>query len=224
MTNYTDRHRSSIEHPEEFWAEAAEGIDWEKPWDKVLEKTDSMTYRWFPGAELNTCFNAVDRHVMRGRAEQTAIIHDSPVTSTQRKISYAELLDEVSQFAGALAANGIGKGDRVIVYMPMIPEAIVAVLACARLGAVHSVVFGGFAANELATRIDDATPKADRFGILRYRAVAHRRVQAAARSGDRTIDAQARTLHRAAATAGNSQSRPRSRYRLAGSGGSRQRT
>ncbi len=85
MTNYTDRHRSSIEHPEEFWAEAAEGIDWEKPWDKVLEKTDSMTYRWFPGAELNTCFNAVDRHVMRGRAEQTAIIYDSPVTSTQRK-------------------------------------------------------------------------------------------------------------------------------------------
>ncbi|MGB5336053.1 MAG: propionyl-CoA synthetase [Woeseiaceae bacterium] len=159
MTNYTDRHRSSIEHPEEFWAEAAEGIDWEKPWDKVLEKTDSMTYRWFPGAELNTCFNAVDRHVMRGRAEQTAIIYDSPVTSTQRKISYAELLDEVSQFAGALAANGVGKGDRVIVYMPMIPEAIVAVLACARLGAVHSVVFGGFAANELATRIDDATPK-----------------------------------------------------------------
>ena len=159
MTNYTDRHRSSIEHPEEFWAEAAEGIDWEKPWDKVLEKTDAMTYRWFSGAELNTCFNALDRHVERGRAEQTAIIYDSPVTSTQRKISYAELLDEVSQFAGALAANGVGKGDRVIVYMPMIPEAIVAVLACARLGAVHSVVFGGFAASELATRIDDATPK-----------------------------------------------------------------
>mgnify|MGYP001827555503 CR=1 FL=1 len=159
MTNYTDSHRSSIDHPEEFWAEAAEGIDWEKPWDKVLEKTDAMGYRWFSGAELNTCFNALDRHVARGRAEQTAIIYDSPVTSTQRKISYAELLDEVSQFAGALAANGVGKGDRVIVYMPMIPEAIVAVLACARLGAVHSVVFGGFAANELATRIDDATPK-----------------------------------------------------------------
>ena len=160
MGNYRDVHRASIEAPEEFWGEAAKGIDWEKTWDKVLDKQDDLTYRWFTGGRLNTCYNALDRHVERGRGEQAAIIYDSAVTDTKRRISYAELLDEVSVFAGALAANGVGKGDRVIVYMPMIPQAIVAVLACARLGAVHSVVFGGFAAAELATRIDDAKPTA----------------------------------------------------------------
>ena len=160
MSNYRDVHRASVEAPEEFWGEAAKGIDWEKTWDKVLDKQDDLTYRWFTGGRLNTCYNAVDRHVERGRGEQAAIIYDSAVTDTKRTISYAELLDEVSVFAGALAANGVGKGDRVIVYMPMIPQAIVAVLACARLGAVHSVVFGGFAAAELATRIDDAQPTA----------------------------------------------------------------
>ena len=160
MSNYRDVHRASVEAPEEFWGEAAKGIDWEKTWDKVLDKQDELTYRWFTGGRLNTCYNALDRHVERGRGDQAAIIYDSAVTDTKRKISYAELLDEVSVFAGALAANGVGKGDRVIVYMPMIPEAIVAVLACARLGAVHSVVFGGFAAAELATRIDDAKPTA----------------------------------------------------------------
>ena len=160
MSNYRDVHRASIEAPEEFWGEAAKGIDWEKPWDKVLDKQDDLTYRWFTGGRLNTCYNALDRHVERGRGEQAAIIYDSAVTDTKRKISYAELLDEVSVFAGALAANGVSRGDRVIVYMPMIPQAIVAVLACARLGAVHSVVFGGFAAAELATRIDDAKPTA----------------------------------------------------------------
>ena len=160
MSNYRDVHRASIEAPEEFWGEAAQGIDWEKTWDKVLDKQDDLTYRWFTGGRLNTCYNALDRHVERGRGEQAAIIYDSAVTDTKRRISYAELLDEVSVFAGALAANGVGKGDRVIVYMPMIPQAIVAVLACARLGAVHSVVFGGFAAAELATRIDDAKPTA----------------------------------------------------------------
>ena len=160
MNNYRDVHRASIDTPEDFWAEAATGIDWDKPWDKVLDNPDPQTYRWFKGGRLNTCFNALDRHVERGRGDQVAVIYDSAVTDTQRKISYAELLDQVATFAGALAANGIEKGDRVIIYMPMIPEAIVAVLACARLGAVHSVVFGGFAAAELATRIDDATPKA----------------------------------------------------------------
>ena len=160
MSNYRDVHRASIEAPEEFWGEAAQGIDWEKTWDKVLDKQDDLTYRWFTGGRLNTCYNAVDRHVERGRGEQAAIIYDSAVTDTKRRISYAELLEEVSVFAGALAANGVSKGDRVIIYMPMIPEAIVAVLACARLGAVHSVVFGGFAAAELATRIDDAKPVA----------------------------------------------------------------
>ncbi len=159
MTDFNTTHRASIEKPEEFWAQAAEGIDWIKPWDKVLDNPAPDIYRWFSGGQLNTCYNALDRHVERGRGEQTAIIYDSPVTGTQRKISYAELLDEVSRFAGAISAQGVDKGDRVIVYMPMIPEAIVAVLACARLGAVHSVVFGGFAASELATRIDDAKPK-----------------------------------------------------------------
>jgi len=160
MTTYASTHSASIDNPEEFWAEAAEGIDWDKRWESVLDNPDPLTYRWFAGGRLNTCYNAVDRHVERGRGDQAAIIYDSAVTDTKRTISYAELLDEVARFAGILAANGVNKGDRVIVYMPMIPEAIVAVLACARLGAVHSVVFGGFAANELATRIDDAKPKA----------------------------------------------------------------
>ena len=116
-------------------------------------------YRWFAGAELNTCYNALDRHVERGRAEQTALIYDSPVTDSKKSFTYRALRDQVAKLAGAIAAQGVGKGDRVIIYMPMIPEAVMAMLACARLGAVHSVVFGGFAANELATRIDDCSPK-----------------------------------------------------------------
>ena len=159
MTNYADIHRASLENPDEFWGEAAAGIDWDTPWDKVLDNPAPQTYRWFAGGRLNTCYNALDRHVERGRGDQTAIIYDSAVTDTKRKISYTELLADVSRFAGALAANGVSKGDRVIIYMPMIPEAIIAVLACARIGAVHSVVFGGFAAAELATRIDDAKPQ-----------------------------------------------------------------
>ena len=158
MTDYAATHRLSIENPEEFWARAAEGIDWQERWNHVLDAADGLTGSWFTGGRLNTCYNALDRHVERGRGEPAAIIYDSAVTDTKRTITYAQLLDEVAHFAGALAANGVAKGDRVIVYMPMIPEAIVAVLACARLGAVHSVVFGGFAANELATRIDDAKP------------------------------------------------------------------
>ena len=159
MGKYADYHRRSIENPDEFWAEAAEGIDWEKRWDKVLDGSNAPLYRWFAGGQLNTCHNALDRHVAAGRGDQVAVIYDSPLTSQQRKITYKDLLAYVRTFAGALVDNGVGKGDRVIVYMPMIPEAIVAVLACARIGAVHSVVFGGFAANELATRIDDARPK-----------------------------------------------------------------
>jgi propionyl-CoA synthetase len=160
MSKYLENHRRSIENPSEFWAEAAEGIDWESRWDKVLDDSNAPIYRWFSGGRLNTCYNAVDRHVANGRADQAAIIYDSPITGSQRTISYKELRDEVALFAGALVNNGVKKGDRVIIYMPMIPEAVVAVLACARIGAVHSVVFGGFAPNELATRIDDATPKA----------------------------------------------------------------
>jgi propionyl-CoA synthetase len=145
--------------PERFWAEAAEAIHWERKADRVLDDTRAPFYRWFAGGVLNTCFNALDVHVERGRGERAALIYDSPVTGTVRSYTYRELRDEVARFAGALVESGVGKGDRVIVYMPMVPEAVVAMLACARVGAVHSVVFGGFAANELAARIDDAKPK-----------------------------------------------------------------
>ena len=153
-------YRRSIEDPEGFWAEAARGIDWIKPWDRVLDNSNPPFSRWFVGAEVNTCWNALDRHVEGGRAEQTALIYDSPITGSQASFTYRELRDAVARFAGVLAGHGVGKGDRVIVYMPMVPEAAIAMLACARLGAVHSVVFGGFAANELAVRIDDSKPKA----------------------------------------------------------------
>ena len=150
----------SLSDPEGFWGEIAEDIVWTKKWDKVLDDSNAPIYRWFAGAECNTCYNALDRHVEEGRADQTALIYDSPITGgTQAKFTYRELRDKVAKFAGALRANGVEKGDRVLVYMPMVPEAAVAMLACARLGAVHSVVFGGFASNELAVRIDDAEPK-----------------------------------------------------------------
>ena len=145
--------------PERFWAEAAGAIDWFKSWDKVFDASSGVYGRWFTGAECNTCYNALDRHVASGRADQVALIHDSPVTGTIKKFTYAELLTEVNALASVLRDQGIGKGDRVILYMPMVAEAAIAMLACARLGAIHSVVFGGFAAKELATRIDDATPK-----------------------------------------------------------------
>ena len=150
----------SMQDPEAFWGEAAEAIDWYKPWDKVLDDSNAPLYRWFAGGELNTCYNALDRHVEQGRGEQAALIYDSPVTDTRRSYSYGELKEAVARLAGALRDLGVEKGDRVLIYMPMIPEAVMAMLACARIGAVHSVVFGGFAANELATRIDDAQPKA----------------------------------------------------------------
>ena len=160
MSLYKDVHAASILDPETFWGDAAEAIHWEKRWDRVLDDSNAPFYRWFTGGQLNTCYNMLDRHVEGGRAEQAAIIYDSPVTDTKKSITYRELLGDTELFAGVLAANGVEKGDRVIIYMPMIPEAIIAMLACARIGAVHSVVFGGFAANELATRIDDARPKA----------------------------------------------------------------
>jgi propionyl-CoA synthetase len=160
MTSRFDEiYNRSLADPEGFWAEAAEGIDWIEKWDKVLDDSNKPFYRWFAGGVVNTCYNAVDRHVERGRADQAAIIYDSPITGTQRTITYAELKDEVSRFGGVLRGLGVDKGDRVIVYMPMVPQAVVAMLACARIGAVHSVVFGGFAPNELATRIRDADPK-----------------------------------------------------------------
>jgi propionyl-CoA synthetase len=159
MENYQEFFNRSLEEPEEFWADAAESIDWYTKWDTVLDSSDPPFYRWFQGGELNTCYNAVDRHVENGRGDQIAIIYDSPVTGTVRKITWSELRDQVAGLAGALKAQGAEKGDTVIVYMPMIPEALVAMLACARLGVIHSVVFGGFAADELASRIDHARPK-----------------------------------------------------------------
>jgi len=161
MTNaYDEAYRRSIEDPEGFWGEIAEDVRWIKKWDKVLDDTNKPFYRWFTGGELNTCYNALDRHVEEGRADQAALIYDSPVTcNTVKTFTFRELRDEVAKFAGVLVANGVGKGDRVIIYMPMVPETAIAMLACARIGAVHSVVFGGFASNELAVRIDDAKPK-----------------------------------------------------------------
>lgn len=157
MEKYEEQFKKSIENPEQFWEEAAQGIDWFKPCDQVL--TPAPQYRWFSGGKMNTCYNAVDRHVKNGRGEQNAIIYDSPVTNTVTHITYNDLLEKVSKFAGVLKAHGVEKGDTVIVYMPMIPEAAVAMLACARIGAIHSVVFGGFAPHELAIRIDHAQPK-----------------------------------------------------------------
>ncbi len=146
--------------PEGFWMDQAQAIDWVKPPSKALHDDNAPLYEWFKDAQVNTCYNAVDRHVENGRGDQTAIIYDSPITGKKDAITYAQLKDQTASLAGALLAKGITMGDRVIIYMPMVPEALVAMLACARIGAIHSVVFGGFAANELAVRIDDATPKA----------------------------------------------------------------
>ncbi len=157
---YRDVYESSQADPEGFWMAAAEAIDWHRKPSKALFDRGDHIYEWFADGMVNTCWNAVDRHVENGRGEQTAIIYDSPITHTKREISYVELRNRVANLAGALRAKGVEKGDRVIIYMPMVPEALEAMLACARLGAVHSVVFGGFAAHELAVRIDDAKPKA----------------------------------------------------------------
>jgi len=158
MSRYQEEHRRSLADPEGFWAEQAEHLHWEKKWDRVLDASNAPFHRWFAGGVLNTCYNALDRHVEGGRAEQLALIYDSPVTGTVRKYTYRELRDAVALFAGALQAQGVKQGERVVIYMPMVPEAAIAMLACARIGAVHSVVFGGFAAPELAKRIEDAQP------------------------------------------------------------------
>ena len=158
MGEYEQVFRSSVEDPERFWLDAATAIDWHRAPDRALDASRPPFYRWYPDGELNVCHNALDRHVDAGRGDQAALIYDSPVTDTKRTYTYAALRDEVARFAGVLAGLGVGPGDRVVLYMPMVPEAAIAMLACARLGAVHSVVFGGFAPKELAVRIDDATP------------------------------------------------------------------
>jgi propionyl-CoA synthetase len=156
--SYRETYKKSLEDPAGFWGEAAEQLAWTRRWETVLDDTEAPYYQWFSGGEMNTCYNALDRHCAAGRAEQAALIHDSPVTDSVRTFSYGELRDQVARFAGALKDRGVAKGDRVIIYMPMVPEAVIAMLACARIGAIHSVVFGGFAAKELASRIVDASP------------------------------------------------------------------
>jgi propionyl-CoA synthetase len=156
---YPEAFARSIDDPEGFWAEAAQAVTWSRAPRRVLDSGDPPFYRWFPDGELNTCHNALDRHVEAGHGDRLALIYDSPVSGARRSYTYAGLRDEVARFAGVLRSLGVGRGDRVVIYMPMVPEAVTAMLACARLGAVHSVVFGGFAPKELAARIDDALPK-----------------------------------------------------------------
>lgn len=159
MATQEELHKRSLKDPEAFWAEIAADIHWFQRWERVLDDSRAPFYRWFTGGTLNTCYNCLDRHVAAGRCDQAALIYDSPVTNTQQTFTYGQLLERVAQFAGTLLRQGVAQGDRVIIYMPMVPEVVIAMLACARIGAVHSVVFGGFAPNELATRIDDAKPK-----------------------------------------------------------------
>jgi len=192
---FHDIYAQSINQPEIFWGKAAEQVYWTKKWDKVLDDSGKPFYKWFPGGELNTCYNALDYQVESGRGEQAAIIYDSPVTDTIQKISYRELLEKVARFAGVLTVLGVKKGDTVIIYMPMIPETVVAMLSCCRIGAIHSVVFGGFAPRELAIRIDDAKPKVvisascgiDGKKILPYKPLLAEAVKLAAHKPERCI-------------------------------------
>ncbi len=195
MSRYRDLHARSLADPESFWAEQAEALHWERPFDRVLNADGAPFYRWFEGGRLNTCYNAVDRHVEAGHGQRTAIIHDSPVTGAKAKLTYAELRDQTARLAGVLQGFGVAKGDRVVVYMAMVPEALVAMLACARIGAVHSVVFGGFAANELAKRIDDAKPKAilatscgvEPGRVVAYKPLVDRAIEIAAHKPDNVL-------------------------------------
>src|SRR5216684_489844 len=150
MTTFDQVYARSMNDPEGFWGDAAEDVHWYRKWDQVLDRSHAPFYRWFVGGVTNSCYNALDLHVEQGRGEQAALIYDSPLAGEVRRITYRELRDEVARFAGALRRQGVQRGDRVIIYMPMVPEAVVAMLACARLGAIHSVVFGGFASHELA--------------------------------------------------------------------------
>ena len=159
MSKYLDIFNKSISHKEDFWAEVAKDVIWYEPFDKVLHTDGPPFYQWFKNGKINTCYNALDRHVDEGNGERLALIYDSPITGNKNTYTYSVMRDRVAIIAGALKNQGVAKGDRVIIYMPMIPEAVMAILACARIGAVHSVVFGGFAANELANRIDDSKAK-----------------------------------------------------------------
>jgi len=195
MGRYAEEFRRSVTDPDSFWGEAAGAIDWDRAPSVILDSSNPPFYRWFSDGELNTCFNALDRHVRDGRGDQTALIYDSPVTATARRYTYRELLDQVARVAGVLQDIGVAKGDRVIIYMPMIPEAAISMLACARIGAIHSVVFGGFAAPELAARIDDAAPKAvlsascgiEGSRVIEYKPMLDRAIELAASKPDRCV-------------------------------------
>ena len=213
-SRYHEVYDSWKRDPQAFWALAAEDIDWFKRWDKVFDPDQGVYGRWFAGAECNTTYNCLDRHIERGRGDQLALIHDSAILGKIRHFTYRELRDEVMALAAVLRDNGIGKGDRVIIYMPMVAEAAVAMLASARIGAVHSVVFGGFASKELATRIDDARPKmviSASCGLEPGRVVA---LQAAARPGDRARRESAGQMPDPAARANGLRSRAGPRPRL----------
>ena len=193
--SYQETYERSLSDPDGFWAEAAEDIDWFDRWETVLDESRPPFYRWFSGGSLNTSYNALDRHVDRGRADQPALVYDSAMTGSVRSFTYRELRDEVALFAGVLRNQGVDKGDRVILYMPMVPEAAIAMLACARIGAVHSVVFGGFAARELATRIDDAQPKLmlsascgiEPAGVIAYKPLLDRAIELSAHKPEKSI-------------------------------------
>jgi len=193
--SYQETYERSLSDPDGFWAEAAEDIDWFDRWETVLDESRPPFYRWFSGGSLNTSYNALDRHVDRGRADQPALVYDSAMTGSVRSFTYRELRDEVALFAGVLRNQGVDKGDRVILYMPMVPEAAIAMLACARIGAVHSVVFGGFAARELATRIDDAQPKLmlsascglEPAGVIAYKPLLDKAIELSAHKPEKSI-------------------------------------
>ena len=195
MGRYAEEFHRSITDPEAFWGDAARGIDWYREPSVILDSSNPPFYRWFSDGELNTCYNALDRHVRDGRGDQAALIYDSPVTGTSRRYSYRELLDQVARFAGVLQGLGVTKGDRVVIYLPMIPEAAISMLACARIGAIHSVVFGGFAAPELAARIDDAAPKVvvtascgiEGTRVVEYKPMLDRAIELATSKPDRCV-------------------------------------
>ncbi|KAB7615421.1 propionyl-CoA synthetase [Amylibacter sp. SFDW26] len=200
--SYKDVYEGWKNDPDTFWMEAAQSLDWVKEPTKALSDENAPLYEWFKDGQINTCYNAVDRHVDAGNGGRVAIIYDSPITGTQKKITYAELQNLTANLGGALEAQGVTKGDRVIIYMPMVSEAIVAMLACSRIGAVHSVVFGGFAANELATRIDDATPKAiiaascgiEPSGVIAYKPLLDGAIEQATHKPDFTVILQREQL------------------------------
>jgi len=193
--SYDAAFQRSIDDPEGFWGEVADMLQWERRWERVLDGARPPFYRWFPGGRFNTCYNALDHHVQSGRGDQVALVYDSPVTDTVRRFTYHELTEAVAVFAGALRNLGVVKGDRVIIYMPMVPEAVIAMLACARIGAVHSVVFGGFAANELAIRIDDAKPRVvisascgiEGGRVIEYKPLLDRAIELAASAPERCV-------------------------------------